>query len=345
MAADEPIGLETFEFDAGLVVRETPSGRLRRVDGAAVQAWRELARSLPPIEPVELCPPAPPVPDAAPAFDRVVGFDRTGIRLRCWDPLLALTLHGTFGHGPDGLVPTGTLDLHAGGSGVVLARNGRVLGRPDDLWIGRWLMLMRLAVDLHPEQRLWSVLHASAIRLPQGAVVLAANSGSGKTTLAAALLAAGGRLLADDVTPLAAGGVLPMPAAMSLKAGSWPVLAERLPELQAAPPVRIGRERLRYLWPAARIAEPGCHPVAALVMPCYRAGAATTMTPIRPAEALRALTDSGTWPPGDRDGLAAMLAWLGRVPAFALTHGDTDQAVARLTALPDPPLLGPAHAD
>jgi hypothetical protein len=42
------------------------------------------------------------------------------------------------------------------------------------------------------------ILHASAVRLPEGCVCLAAPSAAGKSTMAAALCHAGGELLADD---------------------------------------------------------------------------------------------------------------------------------------------------
>lgn len=45
-------------------------------------------------------------------------------------------------------------------------------------------------------------MHASAVRVPTGVVVVAGNSGAGKSTTCLALGARGGSLLVDDVTPL-----------------------------------------------------------------------------------------------------------------------------------------------
>ena len=59
-----------------------------------------------------------------------------------------------------------------------------------------------------------------------------ADSGSGKSTLTAALVHAGLRYFSDDVVPLDHGlRIRPMPLGISLKEGSWPVLAARYPEL------------------------------------------------------------------------------------------------------------------
>ena len=65
-------------------------------------------------------------------------------------------------------------------------------------------------------QRGYLALHAAAVSLPGGAVVLAGASGVGKSVLAAALVAAfadrGAEILADEVLPLEVrdGGVLPL---------------------------------------------------------------------------------------------------------------------------------------
>ena len=64
------------------------------------------------------------------------------------------------------------------------------------------------------QQRGVATLHAAAVEVGAGAVLLLGRSGAGKSALAAALVERGAALLADDVTGLvsAAGGVLALPA-------------------------------------------------------------------------------------------------------------------------------------
>ena len=92
-------------------------------------------------------------------------------------------------------------------------------------------------------------LHAAAVEMDAGAVLLLGGSGAGKSALAAALVERGHALLADDVTGLApaAGDVLALPAFPRLRL--W---ADVLP---AADRRRRVRPNLEQYWkPAARFA-------------------------------------------------------------------------------------------
>ena len=90
-------------------------------------------------------------------------------------------------------------------------------------------------------------LHAAAVETGAGAVLLLGSSGVGKSTLAAALVARGHALLADDVTGLvpAAGGVRVLPAFPRLRL--W---ADALPAGDRRQRVRSNLEK--YWVPAAR---------------------------------------------------------------------------------------------
>ncbi len=68
------------------------------------------------------------------------------------------------------------------------------------------VFLLGTAFGVLAYQRGFLPLHASAVRIDDGAVVLAGPSGAGKSTLAAALAARGHRFLADDVAVVDAGG-------------------------------------------------------------------------------------------------------------------------------------------
>ena len=90
-------------------------------------------------------------------------------------------------------------------------------------------------------------LHAAAVEMGAGAVLLLGSSGVGKSTLAAALVARGHALLADDVAGLvpAAGGVRVLPAFPRLRL--W---ADALPAADRRQRVRRNLEK--YWVPAAR---------------------------------------------------------------------------------------------
>lgn len=116
------------------------------------------------------------------------------------------------GDGPYRLVDDGLL-FTAPGVGRYLARAGRVLlvdadpGADPDMVTG---LLIATALPMLVWQRGGVLLHAASVLLPGrlGAVAIAGASGSGKSTVAAALLEAGGSLIADDSCWLRADGAM-----------------------------------------------------------------------------------------------------------------------------------------
>lgn len=116
---------------------------------------------------------------------------------------------------------------------------------------------------LHQRGRL--VLHASAVRAGDNAVLFCGASGAGKSTLAAALVAAGHELLADDFCgiSIAAGGVpFVYPDGRQLKLWENAIARLSLDDRRRAP-VRA-RLRKYYVEPHAAIAE--ALPIAAVYM-------------------------------------------------------------------------------
>jgi len=87
-----------------------------------------------------------------------------------------------------------------------------------------------LAILLH--QRKWLVLHASAVSINGRAAVFVGNKGYGKSTLAAALLARGHPLIADDLAPI------------DFSDPSRPVIHPGFPQLKIAPATaeRLGHQ-------------------------------------------------------------------------------------------------------
>jgi len=113
-----------------------------------------------------------------------------------------------------------------------------------------------LAVLLH--QRKWLVLHASGVSVNGRAAVFVGSKGYGKSTLAAALLARGHRLIADDLVPVDftdPGHPVVHPGFPQLKLA--PATAEHLGHQSAALPGRQGTSSIhRRHCPGSSCLEP-----------------------------------------------------------------------------------------
>ena len=176
-----------------------------------------------------------------------------------------------------------------------------------------------------------AILHAAAVARDGAGVLLPAVGGSGKTTLAAWLATRGFRVLNDDAVPvLAEGGRLrAVPLALSIKAGSWPVLAPAWPAIDALPV--HGREplRVRYL-PLSE--GQACHedvPCRLIALPRYDATTVgASWQPLAPAEVFRELVEGGciVERPLDPAQVGALVAWLGDKPCARLVYGDLEAA-------------------
>lgn len=139
-------------------------------------------------------------------------------------------------------------------------------------------------------------LHAATVALPGGAVAVTAGQGGGKTTLTAALLAAGGTLVADDVSVLCRTpegvAVAPAPPVMNLARGG-PAGA---PEPEALGEVLAELEG--EAWVLARDVAAGPVALRAVVVLERRPGAELGLrtAPGGPMGVLARLLDTGTDP-------------------------------------------------
>ncbi|SUS04758.1 hypothetical protein DF3PA_100052 [Candidatus Defluviicoccus seviourii] len=277
-------------------------------------------------------------PAGGAALDAVLEVGERPVRVRCFDPPIARSFDGMAApaRAPN-REPAATLDLFAGKDGYQVAGDGRVLQATVDPFVARWALVRALAAASYADRRLVAVLHAAAVAAGNAAIVLAGAGGSGKTTLAAGLVRNGLSFLADDAVPLtAAGEVLPVRLAMSIKAGGWPIVGALFPALSGQPVHRLGRGQCRYLWPVAA-ADPGPSAaplaVAVVVFPRYCRGATTVVAPLSPVELLAGLGATGTLPTGQPEAFASLLRWAERVPAFRLVFGDLDGAIAAVRRL------------
>ena len=235
-----------------------------------------------------------------------------------------------------------SLVLFHHGDRLVLLRDGVLVRWTASAASARWQLLRQLVTVGY--RRHWlALLHAAAVATPAGCLLLAGGSGAGKSTLLAGLLHAGLGFMADDILPLETGTQLlwRVPLAISIKHGSWSVVELLFPELTRAPTVQFADRRIRYLWPTAATLAAAC-PAGALLFPCYVSGAPTALTPVDALQALCLLGAEGSELPATDAGLAEFLGWLTRLPAYRLTYGHLDEAVAvALTIITE--LAGPRH--
>ncbi len=298
----------------------------------------------------------PPVADFQ--CDMTIACNGAPVRLRCEEPILAGLLEAV-------TAPAG----HRDGGGKAGARAGidvlfhdgiysgwvdrQLQWSSDDRALARHLALRDAIAGSLAATPPAAILHASGISLGGEGVVMAATSGSGKTTLACGLIAAGGKLISDDLLPLCADGeaLAPLPFALSVKSGSWPIVGDLFPALHDSAIFGNRTLHIRYLWPGEAHAEKSPVPARLIVLPRWDPQARTETTALSPNEAVALLIETGTRLAGSEGALAAFARFGERVPAYAITYSDLDAGIGLVKALlagakdRDRPIIGdPATA-
>jgi len=186
--------------------------------------------------------------------------------------------------------------LHVSGDGYQLwiENFGWFLIHPDDAWIG-----VPLGVDeIRREEHLWGIpaalvllqrgdlpIHAAAVEVEGGAVLLAAPGRFGKTTLAAAFLHSGHRVLAEDLSCLRLAPeavIVPGPAMLRIRRD---VLGQFRP--RDARMVGDYGERISFAMDGPMRGD--CTPVPLRAVVLLQEGPNIRFEAIRPADALREL--------------------------------------------------------
>jgi len=177
------------------------------------------------------------------------------------------------------------------------------------------------------DQRLL-VLHAAGVSRAGRGLLLIGPGGAGKTTLAAALNASGWELLSDDVIPVTPEGyLLGLGLSLCLKAGSWPVLAPWLPDLDRAPRVERAGQSVRFSPPPGPINR-GPLLTAAFVFPRYQPGGKSLLEPLDPVQVLQGLIEAESVIPDlTQAKLLTLTRWIASAPGFALTYPALDHAL------------------
>ncbi|HEY1947634.1 MAG TPA: PqqD family protein [Bryobacteraceae bacterium] len=193
----------------------------------------------------------------------------------------------------------------------------------------RAVLLQELAHVAQPDADWLTILHAGACGTGTACVVMPADTNAGKTTLTAALMHSGLQFFSDDSAAVDRHTmrVAPMPFALMIREGSWPVLASRFPELASAPVLERNGCNVRFLTPPS--SQPGSGvPAKCLLFIEFKPGAATTLEPLTPFESLLRLQKSGFWVAHDRDSIGMFLSWLQSIPAYQAIYSDLDEATA-----------------
>ncbi len=207
-------------------------------------------------------------------------------------------------------------------------------GQGLDLWVGDRLIargtsmpacLRTLLSDLNatPLEHLDEVvaLHAGAVDIDGGIVVMAGVSNSGKSTLVTRLVERGHAYLTDEAVVIEPDGLRARPyhKAICVDRGAQQMLAHLVPTGDSpardhtwdVDPRTVGRGDL----------SPG-GPVAGLVFPIYRPHAPATVRSLDPLEVMhRLLRNSFQAPSLTQVGFAALITLANQVPAFELAHG------------------------
>lgn len=180
------------------------------------------------------------------------------------------------------------------------------------------------------------MVHAGVVAVDGRALLLPAGQDAGKTTLVTGLVQDGYQYLSDEAAALepGTGAVDAYPKWLSLEPGSWPLfpgLRPRLPADQAgfaASQWHVSPDAVRAGSVAGR-AEP-----AWVIVPRYRAGAATALEPIGRAEAVSVLASEafnlrrlGT------DGFHTLADVARRCRCWRLTTGALGDAVAAVRSV------------
>ena len=333
-------GVPPADVADGLAARfDVPPAQVRADMRAILKEWRAhrlAAGTMPPATAVPLTGVAAAATPVSRSFhaERVYRLCGRPIRLRYEVPALEQAIHPPLAHAADRAGPTtDTIDVVRDGAGYLVVCNGSDVERAANEEEALGQVFGRILELSHPDAAWLAMMHAAAVADEHGAVILAGDSGSGKSTLTAALVHAGLRYFSDDVVPLdEALRIRPMPFGISVKEGSWPVLAALYPEIEGLP-IYDGRRR-RYLPIAERCTGPTAGlPVKSLVFPSYRPDQPTILRLLTPLEVLERLTRSRSWLSLDGHRFGVTLQWIEQTQGFELSHASLDEAVLAVQGL------------
>lgn len=205
---------------------------------------------------------------------------------------------------------------------------------PDVVYEQALWEINRLVGELTGPQRL--LLHGAAAADGDRGVIVTGPSGAGKSTLVLGLVEAGLRYLTDEFVAVRRRDlqVEPVPRAVVLKEGSWPLFPHLRPELprdQALYAHRQWQVLVQEHWPD-RVATAPVRPVA-VVLPERRPGADPVLDRVPAPDALVALLQQSFGAAPDQTRVETVARLVSEVPVYRLVHPDLAAAVRIVTDL------------
>lgn len=208
---------------------------------------------------------------------------------------------------------------HLGGEAIVYAMDAEEIpyyetAAPLRASLGPWLA-----------SRGFQIIHAAAVGLPEGGVLIVGEGGSGKSTTAATCIGSRLGFLADDYCVVSAGRV-PTVVALYSTAKLRPEGLDLLPHLRGwiANADRLDREKpTLFIWENAPGDVVGECPLRAILVPEKTGGANTELLPCSRAAALRRLAPNtlAQQPGADAGAFRRLAALASGLPARTLALG------------------------
>ncbi len=178
--------------------------------------------------------------------------------------------------------------------------------------------------------------HASTVAKNNEAVMIIGDSGKGKSTFTALLLGQGYEILADDITPILAKDslVYPYPGGISIKAGSFGILKNSLPNFESLTEHYINPYKgfVKYVDAPKSNGYLKGYPCKTMVSINYKKDANTSLEIISVADALNTLIPE-SWLAHDIYNAQQFLNWIKDVKFYELTYSDTDEAIKVFSTL------------
>ena len=231
-------------------------------------------------------------------------------------------------------------DIHAKGNILSLFKDEKFIGswKNKDYHLLQGKFAMHLMCALHNNEELdWvGTFHASTVAKNDNAIMIIGDSGKGKSTFTALLLSHGFEIVADDLTPLLAKDckIYPYPGGISIKAGSFDILKNSLPNFDSLPEHYINPYKgyVKYIGSPKRKGYLHGYSCKTMVRIHYTKGAETSLQAISISEALGTLIPE-SWLAADSNSARQFLNWIKDVKCYELSYSDNQEAIDQFSKL------------